>query len=429
MPAEQRWAERRRSTALILLALFIVATALVLQPEGPSGAWNRVELVARAAVTRPCRQEPCERDQAVLASGYVQPVSGGSNERAIRNVVSQALTNAGGQRLNSAVGDAVRTHLLARNRPMPSLRESAKMASVVDAASAEQEENLMMSNLADVNPDRVLVKMFLESNCPSCRQFTRTCMANIMNADGISEIMDFEYISFGYGTIDEAVPDVRNRTKTDEVQLDSVDELKPVLHTIEDISMRGTSESMKPAITVACPHGSDECISDMYQACVQDVSPTQKEAFAVFLCMEDKFCGAASGTRGEQRNSSCGADPGETAHACLMDVAPHLAELVLACIKGDRKRELLVMNDIATIDARPQFLPWLTVDGRALGMSEQFLLGKHICNAYVAKTGELSGLCSGTPFAALRRSATAHACPRTGVAPHTLWGYHQLLPP
>ena len=45
---------------------------------------------------------------------------------------------------------------------MPSLRESAKMASVVDAASAEQEENLMMSNLADVNPDRVLVKMFLD---------------------------------------------------------------------------------------------------------------------------------------------------------------------------------------------------------------------------------------------------------------------------
>ena len=274
-----------------------------------------------------------------------------------------------------------------------------------------------------------LVKMFLETNCPSCRQFTRTCMANIMNADGISEILDFEYISFGYGTIDEAVPDVRNRTKTDEVQLDSVDELKPVLHTIEDISMRGTSESMKPALTVSCPHGSDECISDMYQACVQDVSPTQKEAFAVFLCMEDKFCDAASRTRGEQGNSSCDADPGETAHACLMDVAPHLAELVLACMKGDRKRELLVMNDIATMNARPQFLPWITVDGRALGMSEQFLLGKHICHAYVEKTGELSGLCSGTPFAALRPSATAHACPRTGVAPHALWGYHQLLPP
>ena len=62
-------------------------------------------------------------------------------------------------------------------------------------------------------------------------------------------------------------------------------------------------------------------------------------------------------------------------------------------------RELLVMNNIATIEAKPQWVPWFTLDGvdlvkdpdnknATVSFREQFLLGKAICDLYVKKTGE-----------------------------------------
>jgi len=63
-------------------------------------------------------------------------------------------------------------------------------------------------------------------------------------------------------------------------------------------------------------------------------------------------------------------------------------------------RELLVINDIATLEAKPQWVPWFTLDGVPLvqdpdnenstaSYREQFLLGKRVCDAYVAKSGKV----------------------------------------
>jgi hypothetical protein len=73
-------------------------------------------------------------------------------------------------------------------------------------------------------------------------------------------------------------------------------------------------------------------------------------------------------------------------------------EQLIACYSGERSRELLIMNDMATLTAAPRFLPWFTVDGDAvvadhtndpqMALRQEFLLGKKICDAYVAKSGK-----------------------------------------
>ena len=70
-------------------------------------------------------------------------------------------------------------------------------------------------------------------------------------------------------------------------------------------------------------------------------------------------------------------------------------DALIQCFAGQRARDLFVMNDIATLRAKPQFFPWFTVDDKNIvrgsgagAFREQFLLGDKICTAYVAKTGK-----------------------------------------
>ena len=70
-------------------------------------------------------------------------------------------------------------------------------------------------------------------------------------------------------------------------------------------------------------------------------------------------------------------------------------DAVVRCLTGQRARDLLVMNDIATVNAHPTSFPWFTINGKSIvgkqgaGSSrEKFLLGNKICKAYVAKTGK-----------------------------------------
>jgi protein-disulfide isomerase len=56
----------------------------------------------------------------------------------------------------------------------------------------------------DPNPDKVLVKMYMESKCPACRKFSTTYVKEILNAKGVSDIVDFEFISWGWGVVEAA---------------------------------------------------------------------------------------------------------------------------------------------------------------------------------------------------------------------------------
>jgi hypothetical protein len=153
------------------------------------------------------------------------------------------------------------------------------------------------------------------------------------------------------------------------------------------------------------------CLAVCFCACLfrvsvrQDVAPWQK-AFPVFKCIEARGCdeGAAPG---------CDQYAGDTAYNCMESYGGNIStEDLKSCFRGTRVRELLVMNDIATLDAEVKWVPWFTVDGDSLVSNQdmevimgpgdkemkrraasdavqmQFFLGKKICEAYVRKSGK-----------------------------------------
>ncbi len=92
--------------------------------------------------------------------------------------------------------------------------------------------------------------------------------------------------------------------------------------------------------------------------------------------------------------------PSEVINGCLQDFGSDINKADLnACYNGPRVQELMIINDLQTLKAKPQWVPWFQVDGQDLVnvpeggnesaiFREQFLLGKKICELYVAKTGK-----------------------------------------
>ena len=173
--------------------------------------------------------------------------------------------------------------------------------------------------------------------------------------------------------------------------------LKSILHSAEN------TNNVSAPIALVCQHGEGECEGNEWESCVQDVSTSPEESFAVFECIEGKFCDEAQGG-GMFPNPECDEAPGDTAYNCVKDKGRNIDQAALVQCFQDKTKitELLVMNDIATLDVDIKWVPWFTVDGQSIvevtkksdmsmtstAFREQFLLGKKICDAFVAKTGK-----------------------------------------
>lgn len=203
--------------------------------------------------------------RAAGAQGAVQPVSAKSKEIAFHNVITHALAAAApagsgksSAFIKAAAVAAVHTHM---KRPTPSLlKEAAEEAADEDEGPADREFNLL-SNLADVNPTKVLVKMYMESECPLCRHYATRFLPHILNATGLADVVDFEYIAFGLGHIEEQA---RKGNKTVDEVLNTTDELNPELHhLIED------SKADAAKLEIICKNGETECEGNGWEACLQ----------------------------------------------------------------------------------------------------------------------------------------------------------------
>ena len=217
----------------------------------------------------------------------------------------------------------------------------------------------------------------------------------------MGDVVDFEYVAWGWGVIEEA-PSERQREldpKADfsENVLNHTSQLTPVLRQLQHppkAAGPGEVPPLLPELLFQCQHGFEECEGNAWEACLQDVAPRHQDYFPVFDCVEARSC--PEGVEPPE----CVGTPAAVMQGCLEEYGAHVnSPELLKCYHGKRMRELLVMNDIATLDAKPQWVPWFTVDGvdlvedpdnenTTVSFREQFLLGKKICDAYVAKTGK-----------------------------------------
>ena len=156
------------------------------------------------------------------------------------------------------------------------LRAAAEQASVADAGAADAEENLL-SDLPDINPHRVLVKMYMEGECAVCRKFTSTFLPPILNASGLSELVDFAWVAWGHAAVDA-------EERGNWTAVNTANELKRVLHGID------SDRKSPPPVNIQCLHGEDECERNAWYACLLEVQPDHKKSFPVFQCMESDGC-------------------------------------------------------------------------------------------------------------------------------------------
>ena len=146
-----------------------------------------------------------------------------------------------------------------------------------------------------------------------------------------------------------------------------------------------------PDLKILCQHGESECAGNAWEACIQDVAPNNEVNFPILHCIESRSC--AEGIK----PPDCVAAPADVVQGCVLEHSQGKVntQALIKCFNGERARELLVLNDVATLDANIQWAPWITLDGTDLiedpnnenstiAFREQFLLGMCLGSVFVA---------------------------------------------
>lgn len=211
----------------------------------------------------------------------------------------------------------------------------------------------------------------------------------ILAAPGVGDIVDFRAIPWGWGTVIEAPTEKQKQLDPHAYNvLNRTAQLMPILARL------GAIGAKTPPIHFECQHGEGECAGNAMESCLQDIAPNHQQFFPVMDCLESRTC--AEG----MKPPSCLGQPIEVVRGCLEEYGHGISLKDLnTCYDGSRVQELMIMNDMETTKAKPQWVPWFQIDGESLVdvpktggndtalFREQFLMGKKICDLYVAKTG------------------------------------------
>ena len=416
--------QRRSSLFPLLSAGLLLVAAVVMLTRSDGGGIEMVQMMSKVAGGKGPVLSVASHSSldAAEAKGLVQKVRADSKAQALKNVATHALAAmpagapakvaasgkvAAGKSsadIKAAAQAMAKTHMLEEasgqeenERPtfLTAYKDMLEQKNG-DATPAEKDQALVVGS-PDKNPDKVLVKMYMESKCPACRKFSTTYVKEMLEAKGVGDVVDFEYVAWGWGQIESAPTEkqLELNPKADYSNnlLNHTSQLMPILNQYK--ALKDPKVGMKiPNLVYNCQHGFAECEGNAWEACLQDIAPSHKDFFPVFDCVEARSCPEGA------KPPECVDTPANVMQGCLEEYGKHInTPELLNCYHSTRMRELLVINDIATLEAKPQWVPWFTIDGVDLvqdptatnttaSFREQFLLGKAVCEAYVAKTGK-----------------------------------------
>jgi len=145
----------------------------------------------------------------------------------------------------------------------------------------------------------------MESECPGCKQFTKTVLTDALNAVG-------DYVTL------RAIP-------------------------------YGNAQMNHSKIT--CQHGHDECLGNKIMLCMMKQYPDWRTWFPPFKCMEES-----------------GKPPLNVTHKCLSAAGMNVEE-VLSCARSEEGEllHLKAGKETTTLDPPHQFTPWVLIDGKPVG--------------------------------------------------------------
>jgi len=179
----------------LLAALLTPAVIMLLNTNNSSLAQTRSALSrgslaqTRAALSREQHgsASKVEEIHSAEAKGSVQAVQARNQAIAMHDIVaysasSKVATGKMVAHVQAAAKHAAATHMLEASGPE-------------DSALKQEAERLVVGSKYK-NPDKILIKMFMESKCPACRQFSTTYVKQILETPGLRDVVDFEYVAW-----------------------------------------------------------------------------------------------------------------------------------------------------------------------------------------------------------------------------------------
>lgn len=203
-----------------------------------------------------------------------------------------------------------------------------------------------------LSSDKIELRMFMESKCPGCRHFSTTYLKELMGTPGFTDIVSFQAVPWGWGTVVEAP--TAAQIKNNETKGNKVNSTVALLSLLQGL---GSLEQQTPPFSMACQHGWEECQGNAMEACVQDVEPDTTKFFPVFDCIESRSC--AEG----MKPPMCVGPPVKVAGGCFEEFGAKLhlnVPAIIQCYNSPRAQELMLINDMQTLEAKPQWVPWFT---------------------------------------------------------------------
>ena len=222
---------------------------------------------------------------------------------------------------------------------------------------------------------KVRVEFYFESQSRSSKMFVEWVLVNVVSAQGMSDIMGIDMIPWGNTRL-----------------VGTLDNTKPLVVSKDENGTHFTGSEPQ----FLCPHGPSECEGNVYLACLNEMYKGEQEAFAVETCIITSTCADGESpasdsivATGNPTGHRCKGIPSEVAPRCFQDLGGGKLdyEKVHQCATTPEGMLLLFKNMERTqnLDPRPTHWPWITIDGDPLNRTEQTLLGKSVCDHYVAK--------------------------------------------
>jgi len=325
------------------------------------------------------------RASAKPPSAHVALLQGSQTQATLDSFLSTGAATAGRERAVASTSpggaiDATGGHASAK--PRGAVLKAEEVAGAVlnaEEAAVLRDVVAVSQALQDEMPTgpHVKVEVFTAAGCRECRKVFHRVIAAVLQKEGMMEIVELKMVLWGNG--------------------DVVDQNGMAMDA-DGVAGLADASSVKFSCAL---HGDATCAGNAWEACLVNKFPNSGDFFPVFNCIEGRACAES-----EQAPVECYGSVPEVAPVCADEFGEGIvdANVLRTCAEGDEGKALLLSNAQATTAAEPllEFLPWIIVNGKALGTgeggkNEQVLLGKAICDAYTVQGGVEPFACSTFP--------------------------------
>ena len=169
---------------------------------------NTISLAAKKAALRSTRTPAAGKTaQSMLSQGAMLHSHSGLAHRVAEFDAAVGQSAAVNAEVKIAAAKGLVQEISAGSKAALMHNVRTKLAtSVLKSATAGTPTSATSENAAGkaLASDKIQLRMFMESRCPGCRETATTWLKEVLDAPGMSDIVDFKAVSWGWAFVEEA---------------------------------------------------------------------------------------------------------------------------------------------------------------------------------------------------------------------------------